>query len=75
VKEIAGIKIAIIGITTPGMSFWLSREFTVGIDFQYPVESVRRAIAKANSDGADALCSQVTWDSSRAPAAMTLRIR
>src|SRR6266568_1273932 len=55
VKEIAGIKIAIIGITTPGMSFWLPRDFTVGIDFQYPVESVRRAIAKANSEGADAI--------------------
>src|SRR6266542_4320701 len=37
-KEIAGIKLAIIGITTPGMSFWLPREFTRGIDFQQPVE-------------------------------------
>src|SRR6476660_2053873 len=55
VKEIAGIKVAIIGITTPGMSFWLPREFTVGIDFQHPVESVRRAIVKANSEGADAI--------------------
>jgi len=55
VKEIEGIKVAIIGITTPGMSFWLPREFTVGIDFQYPVESVRRAILKANSEGADAI--------------------
>src|SRR5207248_5940207 len=55
IKEIAGIKVAIIGITTPGMSFWLPREFTVGIDFQHPVEPVRRAIAKANSEGADAI--------------------
>jgi 2',3'-cyclic-nucleotide 2'-phosphodiesterase (5'-nucleotidase family) len=55
VKEIEGIKVAIIGITTPGMSFWLPREFTVGIDFQHPVEPVRRAIAKANSEGADAI--------------------
>ena len=55
VKEIAGIKVAIIGITTPGMSFWLPREFTVGIEFQYPVEPVRRAIAKAKSEGADAI--------------------
>src|SRR6516165_3108428 len=54
-KDIAGIKVAIIGITTPGMSFWLPREFTVGIAFQYPVEPVRRAIAKANSEGADAI--------------------
>jgi 2',3'-cyclic-nucleotide 2'-phosphodiesterase (5'-nucleotidase family) len=55
VKEIEGIKVAIIGITTPGMSFWLPREFTVGIDFQYPVEAVRRAIAKANSEGVHAI--------------------
>ena len=55
IKEIAGIKVAIVGITTPGMSFWLPREFTVGIDFQHPVDAVRRAIAKANSEGADAI--------------------
>ena len=54
-KEMEGIKVAIIGITTPGMSFWLPREFTPGIDFQYPVEPVRRAIAKAKSEGADAI--------------------
>src|SRR5215471_6729391 len=55
IKEVAGIKIAIIGITTPGMSFWLPREFTVGIDFQHPVEPVRRAIVAAKSEGADAI--------------------
>jgi 2',3'-cyclic-nucleotide 2'-phosphodiesterase (5'-nucleotidase family) len=54
-KEIAGIKLAIIGITTPGMSFWLPREFTRGIDFQHPVEPVRRAIARAKSESADAI--------------------
>jgi 5'-nucleotidase / UDP-sugar diphosphatase len=54
-KEIAGIKLAIMGITTPGMSFWLPREFTRGIDFQQPVEPVRRAIARAKSEGADAI--------------------
>jgi 2',3'-cyclic-nucleotide 2'-phosphodiesterase/3'-nucleotidase len=55
VREIAGIKLAIIGITTPGMSFWLPREFTAGIGFQHPVEAVRRAIVKAKSEGADAI--------------------
>src|SRR6266481_7906563 len=55
VKEIAGIKLAIIGVTTPGMPFWLGPEFTRGIEFQNPVESVRRAIAKAKSEGADAI--------------------
>lgn len=54
-KEIAGIKLAIIGVTTPGMSFWLPREFTAGIDFQHPVEPVRRAIVKAKGLGAGAI--------------------
>jgi 2',3'-cyclic-nucleotide 2'-phosphodiesterase (5'-nucleotidase family) len=54
-KEVVGIKLAIIGVTTPGMQFWLPREFTQGIEFQYPVEPVRLAIAKAKSEGADAI--------------------
>ena len=55
VREINGIKVAIIGITTPGMSFWLPREFTVGVDFQHPVAPVRRAIIKAKNEGAEAI--------------------
>jgi 2',3'-cyclic-nucleotide 2'-phosphodiesterase (5'-nucleotidase family) len=54
-KQVAGINVAIIGVTTPGMPFWLRPELTHGIDFQYPVESVRRAIARAKSEGADAV--------------------
>jgi 2',3'-cyclic-nucleotide 2'-phosphodiesterase (5'-nucleotidase family) len=55
VKEIAGIKLAIIGVTTPGMPFWLGPEFTRGMEFQHPVEAVRRAIAIARREGADAI--------------------
>ena len=54
-KEIDGIQIAIIGVTTPGMPFWFRPEFIRGFDFQYSVEPVRRAIAKAKSEGADAI--------------------
>jgi 2',3'-cyclic-nucleotide 2'-phosphodiesterase/3'-nucleotidase len=54
-KEISGIKIAIIGVTTPGMPFWLWPEFTRGLDFRHPVEPVRRAIVSAKSAGADAI--------------------
>src|SRR6266567_9498139 len=54
-KEIGGMKIAIIGVTTPGMPFWFRPEFARGIDFQNPVEPVRRAIAMAKSEGADAI--------------------
>ncbi len=55
IKEIAGIRIAIIGVTTPGMPFWFRPEFTRGIDFENPVAPVRRAIARAKADGADAI--------------------
>jgi 2',3'-cyclic-nucleotide 2'-phosphodiesterase/3'-nucleotidase len=55
VKEVAGIKVAIIGITTPGMSFWIPRESTPGLEFPHPVEPVRHAIEKAKSEGADAI--------------------
>jgi 5'-nucleotidase / UDP-sugar diphosphatase len=54
-KEMDGIKIAIIGLTTPGMPFWFRPEFIRGFDFEYSVEPVRRAITKAKSDGADAI--------------------
>jgi 2',3'-cyclic-nucleotide 2'-phosphodiesterase (5'-nucleotidase family) len=55
VRQVAGINVAIVGITTPGMSFWLPRQFTAGIAFEYPVEPVRRAIIAAKSEGADAI--------------------
>jgi 5'-nucleotidase / UDP-sugar diphosphatase len=54
-KEMDRIKIAIIGLTTPGMPFWFRPEFIRGFDFEYSVEPVRRAINKAKIDGADAI--------------------
>jgi 2',3'-cyclic-nucleotide 2'-phosphodiesterase (5'-nucleotidase family) len=55
IKEIAGIKLAVIGVTTPGMPFWLGPEFTRGIEFQNPVEPVRRAVARAKDERANAI--------------------
>ncbi|HXA09349.1 MAG TPA: bifunctional UDP-sugar hydrolase/5'-nucleotidase, partial [Chthoniobacterales bacterium] len=54
-KEIAGIKLAIIGLTTPGMPFWFPSKFIEGIEFQNPVEPVRRAIREAQAQGANAV--------------------
>ncbi|MGH8094609.1 MAG: bifunctional metallophosphatase/5'-nucleotidase [Chthoniobacterales bacterium] len=54
-REIAGIRLAIIGLTTPGMPFWFPSRFTEGIDFEDPVDAARRAIRQAKSSGADAL--------------------
>jgi 2',3'-cyclic-nucleotide 2'-phosphodiesterase/3'-nucleotidase len=55
IKEIEGIRVAIVGVTTPGMPFWFRPENINGLDFQYPVEPVRRAIAQAKGDGAHAI--------------------
>lgn len=55
IKEIEGIRIAIVGVTTPGMPFWFRPENINGLDFQYPVEPVRRAIARAKAEGAHAV--------------------
>ena len=54
-QEIAGIKIAVIGLTTPGMPFWFPPDFLGGLEFQDPVDPVRRAIAQARSLGANAI--------------------
>src|SRR5437588_1988171 len=54
-KQRGGIRVAIIGITRPGMLFWFRPEFVRGLDFAYSVEPVRRAIMKAKSQGADAI--------------------
>ena len=54
-KEFDGIKVAVIGVTTPGMQFWFRPEFIRGFDFEHSVEPVRRAMASAKSDGAHAI--------------------
>ena len=54
-KELAGIRVAIIGVTTPGLPFWFRPKFTEGFEVVHPVESVRRAIKRAKSEGAHAI--------------------
>ena len=54
-KEVAGIKIAVVGLTTPGMPFWFLPKFIDGLEFQHPVEGARRAIRQARAEGADAI--------------------
>ena len=54
-KEVDGIRIAIIGITTPGMQFWFRPEFIRDLNFLYPIEPVRRALVQAKRDGANAI--------------------
>ncbi len=52
-KELAGIKLALVGLTTPGMPFWFPAKFTGGIEFSDPVISARRIVREATSLGAE----------------------
>lgn len=55
IKEFGGIKVAIIGITTPGMRFWFRPEFIEDLNFLYPIEPIRRAMVQARQRGANAI--------------------
>ncbi len=55
IKEVGGIRIAIVGITTPGMPYWFRSEYLGGLGFDYPVEAVRKSIQAAKSEGAHAI--------------------
>ncbi len=54
-REIAGIKVAVVGLTTPGMPYWFLPSFLEGIEFPHPVEATRRAIRQAQAADADAI--------------------
>ncbi len=55
IKEIEGIRVAIVGVTTPGMPYWSLPENLRGLDFAHPVESVRQSIRAAKAEGAHAI--------------------
>jgi 2',3'-cyclic-nucleotide 2'-phosphodiesterase (5'-nucleotidase family) len=54
-KEVGGFRIALIGIVTPGLPYWLSPETLAGVSPTDPGESLMRSIAEARSAKADAI--------------------
>lgn len=42
VKEVGGVRVGIIGLTTPGVPFWDNPENYAGLEFRQPVEEARR---------------------------------
>jgi 2',3'-cyclic-nucleotide 2'-phosphodiesterase/3'-nucleotidase len=49
VKTIAGVKIAVVGITTPSIPDWESEEHYHGYRFENGVDAARRAVAEVRS--------------------------
>ena len=55
IKEIAGFRLAIIGLTTPGLSSWIPPENLKGFEALDPVESVRQLVREVAALRPDAI--------------------
>jgi 2',3'-cyclic-nucleotide 2'-phosphodiesterase (5'-nucleotidase family) len=55
IKEVGGFRIALIGLITPGLPFWLTPETLGGISPTDPVVSLKRSIAEVKAEKADAI--------------------
>ncbi len=54
-KEVGGFKIALIGLVTPGLPYWLAPETLGGVSPTDPAESLKRSLAEARAAKADAI--------------------
>ena len=54
-KDVGGFQIALIGLVTPGLPYWLAKETLGGVIVDHPLASLKRSIAEARSAKADAI--------------------
>jgi 2',3'-cyclic-nucleotide 2'-phosphodiesterase (5'-nucleotidase family) len=54
-KEVGGFRIALIGLVTPGLPYWLAQETLGDVVARHPLESLKRSVAQAKSAQADAI--------------------
>ncbi|HLL16781.1 MAG TPA: bifunctional UDP-sugar hydrolase/5'-nucleotidase [Pyrinomonadaceae bacterium] len=45
VRELNGVRVGLLGLTTPGVPFWENRENFAGLEFREPVAEARRWVA------------------------------
>ena len=55
IKELAGIKIGIVGLLTPGLPYWLRPELLKGVKPVDPVESLTRAVKELKAQNVNAI--------------------
>jgi 2',3'-cyclic-nucleotide 2'-phosphodiesterase (5'-nucleotidase family) len=54
-REVGGFRIALIGLITPGLPYWLAPETLGGVEATPPAEVLKRCITEARAAGADAI--------------------
>ena len=55
IRETGGFRIGLVGLTTPGMPFWLAPETLGGVEVFDPAESLRQSVAELKSEKVDAI--------------------
>lgn len=55
IREVGGFRIALVGLITPGLAYWLAPETLGGALAEDPAESLRRSVAEVRSQGVDAV--------------------
>ena len=50
VKEVAGVKIGIVGLTTPGVPYWDNPPNYAGLEFHEPVAEARKWVSKLRTE-------------------------
>jgi 2',3'-cyclic-nucleotide 2'-phosphodiesterase (5'-nucleotidase family) len=52
-KELGGFRVALIGLVTPGLPYWLTPETLGGVEATDVVDSLKRSVAEAKAERAD----------------------
>lgn len=64
IKEVKGVKLGILGMTTPHIPNWEKAENIVGLRFDDPVETAKTYVPKMRAEGADVIIvlQHIGWD-------------
>ena len=55
IRETGGFRIGLVGLTTPGLPYWLPPDLLGGVEPLDPVETLKQAVAEVRSAGVDAV--------------------
>lgn len=64
IKEVNGVKIGILGLTTPSIPNWEKPENIMGLRFDSPLEVAKQYVPKIRAEGADivVISQHIGWD-------------
>lgn len=64
IKEVKGVKVGILGLTTPAIPNWEKPENIAGLKWDNPVETAKQYVPKMRAEGADivVISQHIGWD-------------